>query len=526
MTTPCLGRRIAGAAFLVGAALVSATAGHAQCVRLLTGSDTDPDNRFGSSLDVSGDRAVIATSTHSPSSKAYVFDLLRSMEIAAYEAPQGAWEINSAAIGANVGLVGTPWEATYTLFHGSAHMFDPTTGQHLVTLLASPPAAGDFFGWDVALDGDHAVIGAPVDPMGGWPGSVFVFKVSTAEELFQIWPSDGSPLNGFGSAVDVAGDYFAVANPYDDDSGGYSGSVYVFDVTTGQELYKLTASDASPSALFGWSIAIDGLRLYVGAPHADPGGYQTGAVYVYDLLTGLELIQILASDYAQYDAFGTSVAARGGMLVVGAPGSDDQGPESGTAYVFDAASGQELFKVPDPASGAGDRFGASAAAGNGFVLLGCPQEQPDRAGFVAALWLSPAVTTPYCGPANYNSSGVSASISATVCGAVGWNDFRLDAQGMPPNKFGYFLVSDTKDFAPFQGGSQGNLCLGGNIGRFSGQVQSSGAGGAFGIEVDLQDLPVYQAVLPGETLHFQAWFRDANPHSTSNFTNGVSVTFF
>jgi len=119
----------------------------------------------------------------------------------------------------------------------------------------------------------------------------------------------------------------------------------------------------------------------------------------------------------------------------------------------------------------------------------------------------------------------SASIAATGCGPVGWNSLYLEAQGMPANVFGYFLVSDIQGFAPFVGGSQGNLCLGGNIGRFVHKVQSSGAGGAFGIEVDLQHLPHYQAVVPGQTLNFQAWFRDANPHSTSNYTDGVSVTF-
>jgi len=96
---------------------------------------------------------------------------------------------------------------------------------------------------------------------------------------------------------------------------------------------------------------------------------------------------------------------------------------------------------------------------------------------------------------------------------------------MPPNMFGYFIVSDTQGFAPFKGGSQGNLCLSGTIGRFVHQVQSSGAGGDFGIEIDLQHVPAYSAVAPGDTLNFQAWFRDANPHATSNYTNGVSVTF-
>jgi hypothetical protein len=33
------------------------------------------------------------------------------------------------------------------------------------------------------------------------------------------------------------------------------------------------------------------------------------------------------------------------------------------------------------------------------------------------------------------------------------------------------------------------------------------------------------AVLAGETWNFQAWYRDLNPTTTSNFTNAVSIAF-
>jgi hypothetical protein len=33
------------------------------------------------------------------------------------------------------------------------------------------------------------------------------------------------------------------------------------------------------------------------------------------------------------------------------------------------------------------------------------------------------------------------------------------------------------------------------------------------------------AILPGETWNFQAWYRDLNPGTTSNFTDGISITF-
>ncbi len=77
------------------------------------------------------------------------------------------------------------------------------------------------------------------------------------------------------------------------------------------------------------------------------------------------------------------------------------------------------------------------------------------------------------------------------------------------------------------GGSQGTLCLGGAIGRLTQYVMNSGAGGRFSARIDLGDLPapLGSAVDPGETWHFQAWFRDHNPGPTSNFSDAVSVPF-
>ena len=106
------------------------------------------------------------------------------------------------------------------------------------------------------------------------------------------------------------------------------------------------------------------------------------------------------------------------------------------------------------------------------------------------------------------------------------DDLTLLATDLPANQFGYFLCSQTQSLAQ-PPGSQGNLCLGGTIGRFNKDVQNSGAVGAFSIQVDLTQLPVSPpvAVQPGETWNFSAWYRDINPTPTSNFTDGVAVLF-
>ncbi len=82
---------------------------------------------------------------------------------------------------------------------------------------------------------------------------------------------------------------------------------------------------------------------------------------------------------------------------------------------------------------------------------------------------------------------------------------------------------------PFAGGSQGNLCLGGGIGRHAKQIANSGAAGELVIDVDLTALPRpggTHSVVAGETWNFQCWFRDkVGGVPTSNFTDGIEIVF-
>ena len=139
--------------------------------------------------------------------------------------------------------------------------------------------------------------------------------------------------------------------------------------------------------------------------------------------------------------------------------------------------------------------------------------------------------TRYCTPAQLNSFGIAAEISALGSRSVAANDVSLRAASLPPNTFGYFLTSRDRGFVLSPGGSQGNLCLGGGIGRYrgAGQVQNSGAAGAFTLAIDLTRTPTPSglvAIAPGETWHFQCWYRDSLlGFPSSNFTDGLTVVF-
>jgi choice-of-anchor B domain-containing protein len=152
----------------------------------------------------------------------------------------------------------------------------------------------------------------------------------------------------------------------------------------------------------------------------------------------------------------------------------------------------------------------------------------DRQHGLYVLWAGDdLVGQPYCSPNAVNSTGLPGRLWATGSDSAAANSLELSALLLPPNQFGVFLTSQTQDFTLNPGGSFGTLCLGAPIGRFSSQIQNSGAAGAFSITVDLTAMPLTPTVgvAPGESWSFQAWYRDNNPTPTSNFTDASTVTF-
>lgn len=129
-----------------------------------------------------------------------------------------------------------------------------------------------------------------------------------------------------------------------------------------------------------------------------------------------------------------------------------------------------------------------------------------------------------CSPNEDNSTGRPGVITVEGSTFVAKNRVTLLATELPAGQPGYFLASQTPDFVPQPGGSVGNLCLGGQIARWRKKVKLSDPTGSLSISVDLTDVPLGTptAVQPGETWHFQAWFRDG---ARSNFTDAVAVTF-
>lgn len=133
-----------------------------------------------------------------------------------------------------------------------------------------------------------------------------------------------------------------------------------------------------------------------------------------------------------------------------------------------------------------------------------------------------------CGPASPNSRALPGSLSALGSASLAANDLSLEVALLPPQSIGVFLCSFGLGPPVPSGVGAGWLCLQNPIGYFDrpGELYIAGQGGTAARRIDLANLPVgvgAPVVLPGQTLHFQSWYRDEASAAGSNLTDALSV---
>jgi len=277
----------------------------------------------------------------------------------------------SVAVGSGRIVVGAYLDDDNGSASGSAYIFD-LDGTQLAKITASDGAADDRFGRSVAVGNGRIVVGARGDAdNGSGSGSAYIYDLDGTNET-KITASDGAADDTFGSSVAIGNGRIVVGASSDDDNGSNSGSAYIFDLD-GTQLAKITASDAAAFDSFGQSVAVGSGRIVVGAYQDDDNGSASGSAYIFDL-DGNQLAKITASDGASGDYFSDSAVAVGcGRIVVGAYGDDDNGSDTGAAYIFDL-DGTQLAKITRSDAAAEDKFGSSVAIGNGRIVVGANRD--------------------------------------------------------------------------------------------------------------------------------------------------------
>jgi hypothetical protein len=213
-------------------------------------------------------------------------EVLRYSGLYAYDAAGKKLSATMEAVQEGIRLIVADHEAIYPI------TIDPFIERK--KLLASDGAAGDKFGNKVSISGDTAIVGAFFDDdNGSESGSAYIFSRNQGGadnwgEVKKLIASDGAAGARFGASVSISGDTAIVEASRNDDNGGY-GSAYIFSRNQGGadnwgEVKKLTASDGSVDDYFGWSVSISGDTVIVSAFYDDDNGENSGSAYIYNAI--------------------------------------------------------------------------------------------------------------------------------------------------------------------------------------------------------------------------------------------------
>ena len=269
----------------------------------ITASDGTASDTFGDSVAMTDTKIVVGAKSAGNKGAVYVYntDGTGEVKITSSDGASGDQFGISVAISDTKIVVGANGDDDNNSMSGSAYVYN-LDGTGEVKITASDHAAGDFFGWRVALSDTKIVVGSiNDDDAGDNSGSVYVYNTDGTGEL-KITASDHAAGDRFGYSVAISDTHIVVGSQMDDDAGDNSGSVYVYNLDgTGEQ--KIIASDGAANDRFGFSVAIQGDKIIVGAMLKEG----VGAAYIYNL-DGTGEVKITASDGASGDQFGRSVA--------------------------------------------------------------------------------------------------------------------------------------------------------------------------------------------------------------------------
>ncbi len=357
----------------------------------ITANDGTYRDRFGSAVSIDRDYALIGAHDNdddgSSSGSAYVYQRFGDIwvQVAKLRASDGAKYDNfgiSVSLSGDYALIGAYGDDDKGDKSGSAYVFKRTGDKwrQVAKLVADDGAKYDCFGMSVSLSGDYALIGAYGDDENGdKSGSAYIFKRSGTQwnQVAKLLPDDPASSDRFGYSVAIHGRYALIGAYGDDDKGPSSGSAYIFeqnDDGAWQQAAKLIARDGSKYDHFGYAVSVFGDYALVGAHDDADNGSSSGAAYVYHRNGGAweQVAKLTANDAAKYDNFGISVSLYSNYALIGAYCDNDNGKNSGSAYLFEQSGGvwKQVAKLVANDGAKDDRFGISVAMQDNHVLVG------------------------------------------------------------------------------------------------------------------------------------------------------------
>lgn len=366
----------------------------------------NPGERFGSALALRASLLAVgapgAGDATRPSGQVHLYRRSRDTDnwqaLATLNGEQsGSGFGASLALADNWLAVGAGWQSET---RGAVHLFRPGSGsadwRRLGSIQAADAQPDQRFGSSVAISSSSLVVGASLDDSGGAnAGAMYIFDRDAASATgwrleTELRAEDTVSGDQFGGILALDGTTIVVGVPNDSDVGVESGAAYTF-LRAGniwQPTAKITAHAAQANDQFGFSVALRGDTLVVGAHFDSDRGTDAGSAYVFQQ-TGAwtQQARLLAAGTEGFDRFGQAVAVGGDSLAVGALGDDDAGPDTGAVFVFHQDRSQadgwaSTIKLTATDADPGDSFGNAVALDDDILLVGAfaDDEQGNSAG--------------------------------------------------------------------------------------------------------------------------------------------------
>ncbi|MGB5323880.1 MAG: LamG-like jellyroll fold domain-containing protein, partial [Pseudomonadales bacterium] len=278
----------------------------------------------------------------------------------------------SVAINGDIAVVGAPLNDVGGLSAGAVYSYLYSGSSWVLNQTLYPSGAGGAFGESVAISGDTLIVGSPWDDtVGTNTGAAYVYQRDAGNNWIwsiKLLPTTPVTFEQFGESVAIDGDVAAVGAPYFD-NGTNPGSAYIFQRSGGSWNVgtRIVEQGSFNGDRFGASVSVEGNTVMLGR-HREFGG----AVYVY---TGSGLdwtfrTKLTAIDAADNDDFGFSIALSDGVAAIGAPRDDDLGENSGALYLFEGAgSNWSQVQKYTSTNAASSRFGDAVASDGNLILV-------------------------------------------------------------------------------------------------------------------------------------------------------------
>ncbi|MEZ6016867.1 MAG: hypothetical protein R3F49_17240 [Planctomycetota bacterium] len=316
------------------------------------------------------------------------------------------------------------------------------------------------------------------------------------------------------------------------DAFGASWEVHSFD-RIGGRTWSLLSQNVAWSA-YPEAAAVEPTGHVWMAGRSGPNFEEIGAARV-DPLGNVEwsFVMPLPAGSMVQRVYSVELDPRGGAYVHGVL----QSPQGGQPFVLalDTAGGASLSELPTTSLGGnfnGWQRTSLAVDQDGRVVHAQPVATGGGIGARFTSWVRGGQQgAAVCGAAVVNSTGQPGSLVALGTDVVTENRLTLVVADLPGTSLTLFLTGTAHQAVTSVPNSQGTLCVSGDIGRFlrPGELRFADDAGRASVQLDLVSLPSSSlgavAAQVGETRVFQAWYRDANPTPTSNFTSSVAVTF-